>query len=80
VREERDTGIRMTLALPTKSEAGGIAGLIREAKEYADEILVVDGHSKSGAAPESCWFVSYWHGDSGWGGDHRAGSLPRPSR
>ena len=38
-------GVRITLCLPTKNEAGGIAGLIREAKAYADEILVVDGHS-----------------------------------
>jgi dolichol-phosphate mannosyltransferase len=46
--EGREAEVRLTLVLPTKNEAGGIAELIREAKAYANEILVVDGHSTDG--------------------------------
>ncbi len=41
-------GPRITLVLPTKNESGGIAWLVREAKAYAEDILVVDGHSTDG--------------------------------
>ncbi|NUN50261.1 MAG: glycosyltransferase family 2 protein [Candidatus Brocadiae bacterium] len=38
-------GYRVTVALPTRNEAGGIAKVVEQVRPYADEILVVDGHS-----------------------------------
>lgn len=38
----------ITIVIPTKNEAGGIATVVRDAKPYASEILVVDGHSTDG--------------------------------
>ncbi len=36
---------KVTVIVPTKNEAGGIRQVIRQIKPYADEILVIDGHS-----------------------------------
>lgn len=40
----------VTVVIPTKNEAGGIAVVIQGVKPYADEVLVVDGHSTDGTA------------------------------
>ncbi len=40
----------VTVVLCTKNEAGGIRQILRSVKPYADEILVVDGHSTDGTA------------------------------
>lgn len=40
----------VTIVIPTKNEAGGIATVVRDVKPYADEVLVVDGHSTDGTA------------------------------
>jgi dolichol-phosphate mannosyltransferase len=40
----------VTVVLCTKNEAGGIASVVEAVKPYADEILVVDGHSTDGTA------------------------------
>jgi dolichol-phosphate mannosyltransferase len=39
-------GLKVTLALPTRDEAGGIAKIVESVKPWADEVLVVDGHSR----------------------------------
>jgi glycosyltransferase involved in cell wall biosynthesis len=41
---------RVTIIVPAKNEAEGITQIIRSVKPYADEILVVDGHSTDGTA------------------------------
>jgi len=40
----------VTIVIPTKNEAGGIASVIQSVKPYADEVLVIDGHSIDGTA------------------------------
>lgn len=40
----------VTVVLCTKNEAGGICQVLQSVKPYADEILVVDGHSTDGTA------------------------------
>lgn len=42
-----------TVIVPTKNEAGGIYGLVLSLKDYADEIIVVDGNSKDGTREEA---------------------------
>ncbi len=37
---------KVTIIIPTKNEAEGLLHIIRSIKQYADEIIVVDGHSK----------------------------------
>ncbi|MBI4778665.1 glycosyltransferase family 2 protein [Candidatus Desantisbacteria bacterium] len=36
----------VTVIIVAKDEEGGIAGIVEQVKPYADEVLVVDGHSK----------------------------------
>lgn len=36
---------KITVIIPTKNEAGGIKKVIKKVQPFADEILVVDGHS-----------------------------------
>jgi dolichol-phosphate mannosyltransferase len=38
--------LRVTVVVPTKDEEGLVGGIVDEVKVYADEVLVVDGHSK----------------------------------
>ena len=38
--------LRVTVVVPTKNEEGLIGEIVDEVKPYADEVLVVDGHSK----------------------------------
>jgi dolichol-phosphate mannosyltransferase len=38
-------GLKVTIALPTRNEEGGIAKIVDQVRPWADEILVVDGHS-----------------------------------
>jgi glycosyltransferase involved in cell wall biosynthesis len=40
----------VTVAIPARNEAGGIAEVVRSVKPYADEILVIDGRSADGTA------------------------------
>ena len=40
------SGARVTVVIPTRDEEGMIGGIIESVRQYADEILVVDGHSK----------------------------------
>lgn len=40
----------VTIIIPTKNEAGGIASVVQDVKRYANEVLVVDGHSTDGTA------------------------------
>ncbi|MFM8552904.1 MAG: glycosyltransferase family 2 protein [Nitrospiraceae bacterium] len=40
----------ITVVIPTKNEAGGIATVVKDVTPYADEVLVVDGHSTDGTA------------------------------
>lgn len=37
---------RVTVVIPTRDEEGGIAEIIEAVRPYADEMLVVDGHSR----------------------------------
>jgi len=37
---------KISIIIPTKNEAEGLAKIIRSVKRYASEIIVVDGHSK----------------------------------
>jgi dolichol-phosphate mannosyltransferase len=37
--------MKVSIVIPTKNEAEAISGVIAEVRPYADEILVVDGHS-----------------------------------
>lgn len=39
-------GLRVTVVVPTRDEEGLIGKIIDEVKPHADEVLVVDGHSK----------------------------------
>ncbi len=39
-------GLRVTVVVPTRDEEGLIGEIIDEVKPHADEVLVVDGHSK----------------------------------
>ena len=36
---------KISIVIPTKNEAEGLAKIIRSVKRYASEIIVVDGHS-----------------------------------
>jgi glycosyltransferase involved in cell wall biosynthesis len=38
--------LRVTVVIPTKDEEGLIGEIVDEVKPYADEVLVVDGHSR----------------------------------
>jgi glycosyltransferase involved in cell wall biosynthesis len=38
--------LRVTVVVPAKDEEGLIGGIVDDVKPYADEVLVVDGHSK----------------------------------
>ncbi len=38
--------LRVTVVVPAKDEEGLIGGIVDDVKAYADEVLVVDGHSK----------------------------------
>jgi len=38
--------MNVTVVIPTKNEEGDIAKVIEEVKPYADDVVVVDGHSK----------------------------------
>jgi len=40
----------ITLVIPAKDEARSVAGLIELSKEFAGEIILVDGHSQDGTA------------------------------
>ncbi len=40
----------ITIVIPAKNEAGGIAQVVQAVKPYADEVLVVDGHSTDGTS------------------------------
>lgn len=40
----------VTIVLPTRNEAEGVQQIIASVKPYADEVLVVDGHSTDGTA------------------------------
>ncbi len=42
--------LAVTLVIPAKNEAGGITQVVHSVKPYADEILVVDGHSTDGTS------------------------------
>ena len=42
--------LSITVVIPTKNEADGIALIVQSVKPYADEILVVDGRSTDGTA------------------------------
>ena len=42
------TGNRVTVVIPARNEAPSIRAIIEGCKLYADEILVVDGHSTDG--------------------------------
>ncbi len=37
---------KITIVIPTKNEEGNIEKVIKEVKKYADELLMIDGHSK----------------------------------
>ena len=37
--------LKISLLIPAKNEAGGLAGLLEQARPFVDEIVVVDGHS-----------------------------------
>jgi len=37
---------RVTIVIPTKNEEGLIGEIVDSVRPYADEILVIDGHSK----------------------------------
>ncbi len=37
---------KVTIIIPTKNEAEGLRQIIQSVRKYADEIIVVDGHSK----------------------------------
>jgi glycosyltransferase involved in cell wall biosynthesis len=36
----------ISLVIPAKNEEGGIAKIIKSSRDYVDEIIVIDGHSK----------------------------------
>lgn len=36
---------KVTVIIPAKNEAEGLAGIIKDVKRYADAVIVVDGHS-----------------------------------
>jgi len=38
--------MQVTVAIPTKNEGGGIEKVVNAVRPYADEVLVVDGHSR----------------------------------
>jgi dolichol-phosphate hexosyltransferase len=40
------TDPRVTVVIPTRDEEGGVAEIIEAVRPYADEMLVVDGHSR----------------------------------
>jgi glycosyltransferase involved in cell wall biosynthesis len=40
----------ITIVIPTKNEADGVVSVVQSVKPYADEVLVVDGHSTDGTA------------------------------
>ncbi len=41
-------GHKVTIVLPTRNEGAGVARVIEQVRPWADEILVVDGHSTDG--------------------------------
>lgn len=41
-------GLKVTVVIPTRNEAPSIAGIIQGCQIYADELLLVDGHSTDG--------------------------------
>jgi dolichol-phosphate mannosyltransferase len=43
----------VTLVVPARNEAGGIAALVRRAAGSCDELIVVDGHSTDGTAEQA---------------------------
>lgn len=43
-------GYTVTIVLPARNEAGGIAKIVEQVRPFADEILVVDGRSTDGTA------------------------------
>ena len=40
---------KVSIVIPAKNEAEGLAKILKSIKEYADEIIVVDGHSNDGS-------------------------------
>jgi glycosyltransferase involved in cell wall biosynthesis len=42
--------MKVTVVIPAKNEERSIGKIIRQCQKYADELLVVDGHSKDGTA------------------------------
>jgi len=43
----------VTVVIPAKDEAPTVAGVVRGAKEYASEVIVVNGHSSDRTFPEA---------------------------
>jgi dolichol-phosphate hexosyltransferase len=42
--------MKVSIIIPTRNEAHGIAGIIEKIKKYGDEVIVIDGHSTDGTA------------------------------
>lgn len=40
---------KVSIVIPAKNEAEGLAKILKSIKQYADEIIVVDGHSNDGS-------------------------------
>ena len=47
---EASEKIKVSVVIPAKDEAGGISKFISKVNEFADEIIIIDGHSKDETA------------------------------
>jgi len=58
---------KISIIIPTKNEAKGLAGVLKSVQKYVDEIIVVDAHSKDGAAEIAKNFNAKFFLDHGLG-------------